>query len=169
MTSIPSQVAYHLVVNNIAPLLASSVTAVCSTYFTPSRETVYKTVYDTPDEEKELDLLQMDRLLIWMKLVFDTTKKDTAEKDTTEKDTTKEAFEEEQTTAYKRELWSIYRSICSDYKEYERWKKYNGTLWLMSSYRKKNMKPLAKKILSDMKLFHEGLKLLSMIKQVNST
>ena len=56
--------------------------------------------------------------------------------------------------------------ICSDYKEYHRWKVYNSSLWMFSSYRKKNTKQLAKKILADVKLFNEGLKLFSMMKNV---
>jgi hypothetical protein len=162
MSSIPSQFAYHLLINNIAPLLASSVTAACSTYFTPSRETIIKTMQEI-DDEREVDLLQMEYLLKWMRLVFDTETETEANAETvinTEKEKT-------QSTMYKKELFSIYRTICSDYKEYERWKKYNGTLWVMSSYRKKNVKPLARKILADIKLFHEGLKLFSMMKQVN--
>lgn len=156
MSSIPSQFAYHLLVNNIAPLLASSVTAACSTYFTPSRETIIKTMQET-DDERELDLLQMDRLLTWMRLVFDSSEKESNQENT------------QQTSAYKQELFSIYRTICSDHKEYERWKKHNGSLWVMTSYRKKNLKPLARKILADIKLFHEGLELFSMIKQVNGS
>lgn len=153
MSTIPSQFAYHLLVNNIAPLLASSVTAACSTYFTPSRETIIKTMQET-DDERELDLLQMDRLLTWMRLVFESSEKES---------------NPSQTSAYKQELFSIYRTICSDHKEYERWKKHNGSLWVMTAYRKKNLKPLARKILADIKLFHEGLELFSMIKQVNGS
>jgi hypothetical protein len=160
MTSIPSQFAYHLLVNNIAPLLASSVTAACSTYFTPSRETIIKTMQET-DDERELDLLQMDRLLTWMRLVFDLPEK--------EGNTEQTQQSQQQTNAYKQELFSIYRTICSDHKEYERWKKHNGSLWVMTAYRRKNLKPLARKILADIKLFHEGLELFSMIKQVNGS
>lgn len=150
MSTIPSQFAYHLLVNNIAPLLASSVTAACSTYFTPSRETIIKTMQET-DDERELDLLQMDRLLTWMRLVFESS----------DSDKTVTTTATATATAYKQELFSIYRTICSDHKEYERWKKHNGSLWVMTAYRKKNLKPLARKILADIKLFHEGLDLFS--------
>ncbi len=164
MSSIPSQFAYHLLVNNLAPLLASSVTAACSTYFTPSRETIIKTIQET-DDERELDLLQMDRLLTWMRLVFDSSEKENNQESNQESNQP----HTQQTSAYKQELFSIYRTICSDHKEYERWKKHNGSLWVMTSYRKKNLKPLARKILADIKLFHEGLELFSMIKQVNGS
>ena len=98
------------------------------------------------DEERELELLQMERLLKWMNMLFES------------EEPTPEAQRD-----YKQELNNIYRTIYSDYKQYLEWKKYNNTLWLMSSFRKKNTKSLASKILSDIKLFNEGLKLYSII------
>lgn len=153
MTTLPAQVVSQLIINNIGPLIASSISSIASSYFTPSRETVLKTVQEV-DDEREVDLLQMDRLLKWMCLIFDTTTTPSSEAPTTQ-------------TQYKQELYSIYRTICSDYKEYQRWKTYNQSLWLFSGYRKKHTKPLARKILADVRLFHEGLQLFSMMKQVN--
>jgi hypothetical protein len=67
---------------------------------------------------------------------------------------------------YKKELYSIYMSIRSDYAQYQQWKQYNNSIWMFSSYRNKNTKALAKKILSDVKLFHEGLKMFSMFEKL---
>ena len=72
MSTITTQFVSQLVISNILPLIASSASAVASSYFTSSRETVIKTVHDI-DEEHELDLLQMDRMLKLMKLVFEET------------------------------------------------------------------------------------------------
>ena len=65
--------------------------------------------------------------------------------------------------AYKKELYNIYVGIKSDYIQYQHWKKYNNSLWLFSSYRSKNTKDLSKKIISDIQLFNDGLKMFSMI------
>jgi hypothetical protein len=154
MSTITTQVISQLVISNILPLIASSASAVASSYFTSSRETIIKTVQDI-DEEYELDLLQMDRMLKWMKLVFEATPS------TTETET-----DDSTPSKYKQELYSIYMTICSDHKEYQRWKMHNASLWMFSNYRKKNTKQLAKKILADIKLFNEGLKLFSMMKNV---
>jgi hypothetical protein len=157
--NLPSQVIYQLVVNNIAPVMASSVSSMCSSYFSSKRESIIKTMQEV-DDERELDLLQMDRLLKWMCLIFEEGKNDREE--------TLETLNEkkETMTKYKQELYSIYKTICSDYKEYERWKKYNSSLWILPSYRNKNTKFLAKKILSDIKLFNEGLNIFSMFEKI---
>lgn len=154
MSTLTTQVISQLVISNILPLIASSASAVASSYFTPSRETVIKTVQEI-DDEHELDLLQMDRMLKWMKLVFEATP------------STTELDDDSKSINYKQELYSIYMTICSDYKEYQRWKIYNSSLWMFSSYRKKNTRQLAKKIIADIKLFNEGLKLFSMMKNVS--
>lgn len=153
MSTLPVQVLSQLIINNAGPLIASSVSSLASSYFTPARETILKTVQEV-DDEREVDLLQMDRLLKWMRLIFDTTPSSETNTPTTQ-------------TQYKQELYSIYMTICSDYKEYQRWKTYNQSLWILSGYRKKNTKHLARKILADVRLFHEGLQLFSMMKQVN--
>lgn len=154
MTALPVQIVSQLIINNVGPLIASSVSSIASSYFTPARETIIKTVQEA-DDEREVDLLQMDRMLKWMRLIFDTTPTTIDTDKTTQ-------------TQYKQELYSIYMTICSDYKEYQRWKTYNQSLWLLSGYRKKNTKQLARKILADVRLFHEGLQLFSMMKQVNA-
>lgn len=148
MSTLPAQVISQLLINNLVPLITTSASYLASSYFTPSREEIRRTV---TDDEYELDQLQMDRLLKWMKLLFE---------ETTPSSTT-------ETPNYKQELYSLYRTICSDHKEYERWKAYNSSLWMFSNYRKKNVKPLAKKIVADIKLFNEGLKLFSMMKDVS--
>jgi hypothetical protein len=154
MATIPAQVISQVIINNIVPLITTSASYIASSYFTSSRETIIKTVQDV-NEEYELDLLQMDRMLKWMKLVFEATPS------TTETET-----DDLTPSKYKQELYSIYMTICSDHKEYQRWKMHNASLWMFSNYRKKNTKQLAKKILADIKLFNEGLKLFSMMKNV---
>lgn len=151
MSTLPAQVISQLLINNLVPLITTSASYLASSYFTPSREEIRRTA---TDDEYELDQLQMDRLLKWMKLLFE--------------DITPTEMETK-TPNYKQELYSLYRMICSDHKEYERWKAYNSSLWMFSNYRKKNVKPLAKKILADIKLFNEGLKLFSMMKNVSAS
>jgi len=138
--------------------MASSITSVAGTYF--SGRTVTPTTITTTAEtndERELELLQMDRMLTWMNLVFDDTYTPVTPGD-----------KEETHRSYKKELYSIYRTICSDYAQYKQWKQYNNEIWLLSSYRSKDTKALAKKILADVKLFHEGLKMFSMFDKLQN-
>jgi hypothetical protein len=146
MASLPAQVIYQFIINHMAPLLASSVAGLSSSYF--SRRQDPTLVRHDVDEERELDMLHMDRLLPWMRIMFDEPVKET---DTVEA-----------RQAYKKELYSVYMTIRSDYTQYQQWKQYNSSIWVLSSYRKKNTAALAKKILADIRLFHEGLKLFSM-------
>jgi hypothetical protein len=146
MASLPAQVIYQFIINHMAPLLASSVAGLSSSYF--SRRQDPTLVRHDVDEERELDMLHMDRLLPWMRIMFDEPVK---EMDTVEA-----------RQAYKKELYSVYMTIRSDYTQYQQWKQYNSSIWVLSSYRKKNTAALAKKILADIRLFHEGLKLFSM-------
>jgi len=141
--SVPSQMVYHLIINTIAPLMSSGVYSMYSNYFTKKPEQIPTLVRTETDDEHDLDLLQMDRLIKWMSLVFDSQ----IEASETQK-------------AYKRELYSLYISIVSDYKEYVKWKKYNSNVWI--SYYRKDTKSIAKKIIGDIKLFNEGLKMFSM-------
>ena len=100
--------------------------------------------------EKELDRLQMSRLLKWMDMFFND---ETENKNENNEMTIKQA--------YRKELFSIYKTISSDYKQYENWKRYNQSLWVFRSYRAKHTNSLAQKILSDLALFHEGMNLFS--------
>lgn len=138
--SIPVQVATHFIATNLGPIISSVISAY--SYKPVQQPTIQET-----DDERELDLLQMDRFVKWMKLIFDAE--------------TKETHRE-----YKQELYSIYVSICSDHKQYQQWKKYNENLWSFSLYSKKNTKALAKKILGDIKLFKEGLEMFSMFEKL---
>lgn len=151
MSSLTTQFFYHLIVNNVAPIMASSVTGMTSTYF--SGRAAPPLPVPEINDERELELLQMDRMIKWMSLVFEDTFI-TVDKDT--------PGYEETHKGYKKELYSIYRTICSDYAQYQQWKHYNNGIWLLSSYRNKDTKALAKKILADVKLFQEGLKMFSM-------
>jgi hypothetical protein len=156
MASLPAQVLYQFVINHMAPLLASSVAGLSSSYFSGKVPTPTLVRHDV-DEERELDMLHMDRLLPWMRIMFD----DPAIHAETPSDTplpmTMEARQ-----AYKKELYSVYMTIRSDYTQYQQWKQHNDRIWVFSSYRKKNTTALAKKILADIRLFQEGLKLFSM-------
>lgn len=138
--SLPVQVLSHIIVTNIAPILLSMVSYA---YSKPVGQTV---IQKERDEEYELDHMQMDRLIKWMNMLFE---------DSTAVTVTQ--------TAYKQELYSIYVGIVSDYKQYQQWKAYNSSLWIMTAYRKKNTKALAKKILGDCSLFKEGLQMFSMM------
>ena len=103
------------------------------------------------NHEKELDRLQMTRLLKWMDMFFNDSTD--GEKNENSDITIKQA--------YRKELFSIYKTISSDYKQYENWKRYNQSLWVFRSYRAKHTNSLAQKILSDLALFHEGMNLFS--------
>jgi hypothetical protein len=150
MTNIQTQFIYHLFVNNIVPIMANSVSSISSSYFSGRTVQPPTIIRSEIDDERELDLLQMDRFLKWMSLIFDDSI------------ITPTPGHVETQKAYKKELYSIYMTIGSDYKQYKHWKKYNNEIWLFSSYRCKNTKSLANKILSDIKLFNEGLKMFSM-------
>jgi hypothetical protein len=148
MTSIPTQLFYHFVLTNIGPIAVSALNSMYTNY---TANQPHPTIFrQEVDDERELELIQMDRLLKWMKLVFEDSIKIPNESYT------------ESHRAYKQELYSIYVTICSDYIQYQDWKKYNDSLWMGSSYRNKNTKGLAKKILGDVKLFKEGLEMFSM-------
>ena len=144
MSNLPSQVVTHFIVTNMAPIVSSMISSAYS-YNKPTHQPTI--VRQETDDERELDLLQMDRLLKWMKLIFDGETTETHR-------------------AYKQELYSIYVTICSDNKQYQQWKKYNENLWSFSLYSKKNTKALAKKILGDIKLFKEGLEMFSMFEKL---
>jgi hypothetical protein len=64
---------------------------------------------------------------------------------------------------YKKELYPIYTIIVSDYKEYQRWEKYNA-LWI--NVWKKDTTQLVQKIQSQLQLFLEGMHLYSLMKSV---
>jgi len=160
MTAVGSEFLYHLVVNNIAPIMASSVAGLYTTYFSGRNAPTPTLVRSETDDERELDLLQMERMLKWMSLIF--------EEKFHPVDDTPPLDNEETHKAYKKELYSIYVTIVSDFKQYQNWKQYNSNIWMFSSYRNKNTKSLARKILGDVKLFHEGLKMFSMFEKLQN-
>ena len=165
MTTVTSEFLYHLVVNNIAPIMASSVMGMYSSFFSGRNAPTPTLVRSDIDDERELDLLQMDRMLKWMSLIFeDSFVPVTSVPSTTPGDS--EPVLDDTHKAYKKELYSIYVTICSDFRQYQHWKKYNATIWMFSSYRNKNTKGLARKILGDIKLFYEGLKMFSMFEKL---
>lgn len=145
MASLPVQVIYQFVINHMAPLLASSVAGLSSSYFSKRQDPTL--VRHDVNEEHELDMLHMDRLLPWMRMMFDEPQ---------------EIVTMDTRQAYKKELYSVYMTIRSDYTQYQQWKQQNSNIWVFSSYRKKDTLALAKKILGDIRLFQEGLKLFSM-------
>ena len=176
MTSLSAQFFYHLIVNNIAPILASSATSITSSYFSNrSSPPIPTMIRSDMDDERELDLLQMDRILTWMRLIFEdsfvSSNKETPIQIDQQQATQQQATQQQAThlelhKGYKKELYNIYMSIRSDYSQYRQWKQYNNSIWMFSSYRNKDTKTLAKKILSDVKLFHEGLKMFSMFEKL---
>lgn len=123
-------------------------------------------------EIKDLDFFQMEKLLRWMKFFFDEEDKDKPDKDKPDKEDKSSEKEDksddecETKKAYKRELYNIYIGIRSDYKQYQNWVKYNNSIWLLQSYRSKNTKDLSKKIISDIQLFNEGLKMFSLFNKM---
>ena len=162
MATVASEFMYHLVVNNIAPIMASSLTGIYTSYFSGGNRPTPTLVRSDVDDERELDQLQMDRMLKWMGLIFE----DSFEMIETRELSTPQPPMDETHKAYKKELYSIYMTIGSDYKQYQHWKQYNSNIWMFSSYRNKNTKAIAKKILADVRLFHEGLKMFSMFEKL---
>jgi hypothetical protein len=162
MATVASEFMYHLVVNNIAPIMASSLTGIYTSYFSGGNRPTPTLVRSDTDDERELDQLQMDRMLKWMGLIFE----DSFEMIETREPSTPQPPMDETHKAYKKELYSIYMTIGSDYKQYQHWKQYNSNIWVFSSYRNKNTKAIAKKILADVRLFHEGLKMFSMFEKL---
>ena len=133
MVSVTTHYAYQLAVNTIAPLIASSVSSLYTSY--NKEEPAPTLVRAEIDDEQDLSSLQMDRLLKWMSLIFDDSI------------TTVKTESTELKSAYKRELYSLYTTIISDYRQYQQMKKYNNSLWILSYYRSKDTKSLAKRII----------------------
>ena len=152
MVSVTTHYAYQLAVNTIAPLIASSVSSLYTSY--NKEEPAPTLIRAEIDDEQDLSSLQMDRLLKWMSLIFDDSI------------TTVKTESTELKSAYKRELYSLYTTIISDYRQYQQMKKYNNSLWILSYYRSKDTKSLAKRIIGDIKLFNEGLKMFSMFEKL---
>jgi hypothetical protein len=97
--------------------------------------------------ELELERMQVDRLIRWMGLFFENYE---SIEDNNESETKRE---------YRKELYSVYKTIVSDYKQYQGWKKYNESIWILPYYRSKCTNELAKKIIADISLFNDGLSL----------
>lgn len=105
------------------------------------------------EDEKTLDKMQPSILIRWFGIFFDThMNMNQIETDTL---TPNQRTEHE----YLKELHNIYRTIVSDYRQYEYQKQYNRSLWLFKTYRKKKSNDIAKKILMDIHLLQEGINL----------
>jgi hypothetical protein len=142
--TLSSEFLYGFLMKQLSVLMTTHAERTCTAYLSSASPS--KPVAPVEDDERELDLLQMDRLLKWMALVFDGF-------------TPGSPLESEEAhRAYKQELFSIYRTLCSDYQQYRRWKQYNQSIWFLS-YRRQDTKALARKMLSDVRLFKEGLQL----------
>lgn len=143
-----SELLYGFLMKQLQVMATTQFQRICTSSLYPS---IPKPIVSPPelDDERELELLQMDRLLKWMELVFDVPDP--------------MGVPGETRRVYKQELFSIYRTLCSDYQQYRQWKKYNHELWVLSSYRRRDTKGLARKLLSDVRLFKEGLQLLFMM------
>lgn len=148
--SLSTELLYGFLMKQLSVLVTTQFQRTCTSYLSPSSASHSVPPSVEPDDEHELDLLQMDRLLKWMELVFDGFTPGSPESGETRR-------------AYKQELFSIYRTLCSDYQQYRHWKQYNQSIWFFSSYRRRDTKGLARKLLSDVRLFKEGLQLLMVI------
>lgn len=137
--------------NLATQIVYNNVNSYVTSYFT------YKPRSDSTkqDYEKELEKLQMPQLLKWMKTFFDIEKEDTNNRNDETQQSDKEITKKE----YFKELYSVYKTITSDYKQYERWHSYNHSLYVLKSYRSYSTNELAKKIIYDVHLFNEGVNL----------
>lgn len=150
-----SDLLYGFLMKQLNVIVTSHIQQICSYYITSYSEPKRSISPTEQDDEHELELLQIDRLLKWMELVFDDT--------FTPHSDSKQVDHIDTHRMYKQELFNIYRTLCSDYKQYHNWKKYNQSIWLFTSYRKRDTKYLAHKIVSDVRLFKEGLQLFFMM------
>ena len=108
----------------------------------------------------ELDRMQINRLLKWIHLFFEQyppSLNNEGKKDDDNKDTKDIKHQ------YIKELYQLYKTILSDYNQYVQSKTFNESLWLLRTYRAKSTNDIAKKIISDVTLFNEGLSLFSKI------
>jgi hypothetical protein len=142
-----AELLYAFMVKHLGGVMSIGLQSLYASYMTSSERPAI--VSAESDPEKELDRIQMDRLLTWMGLVFE--------------DTTPNTIDSKR--VYQQELNNIYRTIYSDYQQYCRWKQINQNIWVFSSYRKWDTKALARKLLSDVQLFKEGLQLFCMMER----
>lgn len=109
---------------------------------------------DDRNYTNELDRMQINRLLKWLHLFFEKYPPSLNED---EKEDDKGNIKHQ----YVKELYQLYKTILSDYNQYIQWKTFNDSLWLLRTYRAKSTNEIAKKIISDVTLFNEGLTLFS--------
>lgn len=98
---------------------------------------------------QELDDIEMSYLLKWMHMFF-------------------EADETETVNPYRQELFNLYMNIKSDYAGYKEHLRYNRSLWILPSYRQRNLSSLTHKIQSDIRMFHQALQLFAYMQNLNS-
>jgi hypothetical protein len=112
---------------------------------------------DNRNYSNELDRMQINRLLKWLHLFFEQypPSSEDDEKDENSKNNIKHQ--------YIKELYQLYKTILSDYNQYVQCKIFNESLWILRTYRSKSTNDIAKKIISDVTLFNEGLTLFSKI------
>ena len=162
MVGTVSELIYFAVVNNIAPIVLTSLNELYTLCMTNRNGNTSHGPSILPDvnDERELELLQMERLLKWMGLIFEDTAVPTVEKPEFP------SMDDIRRKAYKKDLYNIYVTIASDFSQYQAYQKYNASLWVLPVYRNKNTRDLARKILSDVKLYQEGLRMLAMFQHL---
>lgn len=104
-------------------------------------------------EAERLDENEMSCLIRWMQLFFDN---DTPEHD------------KDDDRPYRQELYNLFVTIRSDYAGYCEHVKYNQSLWLLPSYRRRNLSALVQKIKSDIRMFHQALQLFAFLKNIRA-
>jgi hypothetical protein len=102
----------------------------------------------------EVDRMQINRLLKWLRLFFEKYPPSLNNED-------EKGYDGNIKHQYMKELYQLYKTILSDYNQYVQWKTYNDSIWLLRTYRSKSTDEIAKKIISDVTLFNEGLTLFS--------
>lgn len=99
------------------------------------------------DKSDTLDEGEMNHMLKWMKMFFEA---------------------QHESDPYTQELFNLYMNIRSDFAGYLEHIRYNNSLWLFPSYRKRNLDALSRKIQTDLKMFTQGLQLFALMKNVNN-
>lgn len=128
--------------------------------YTNANSTLSYYLFSKSDNDRnynhELDRMQINRLLKWIHLFFEKYPPSLNNED--EKGDISNIKHQ-----YTKELYQLYKTILSDYNQYVQWKTFNDSLWLLRTYRAKSTNDIAKKIISDVTLFNEGLTLFSKI------
>lgn len=120
-----------------------------SSLFSPSILSSSSSSSSSSNSTNELDDIEMSYLLKWMHMFFET-----------------ETPTEEAVNPYRQELFNLYMNIKSDYAGYKEHLRYNRSLWILPSYRQRNLTSLTHKIQNDIRMFQQALQLFAYMQNI---